>query len=138
MTEMKFLDLHGEWVAYLDEGRGEVILLLHGMAGSSQTWRSVVGPLSRHYRVVAPDLLGHGDSTKPRSDYSLGAFSVLVRDLLDELGITRATIVGHSLGGGIAIHLPAPGLRPAPGPGRQRRAGAGCGPAAASGVPARC
>ena len=105
MTEMKFLDLHGERVAYLDEGRGEVILLLHGMAGSSQTWRSVVGPLSRHYRVVAPDLLGHGDSTKPRSDYSLGAFSVLVRDLLDELGITRATIVGHSLGGGIAMQF---------------------------------
>lgn len=103
--EMKYLDLHGERLAYLDEGSGEVILLLHGIAGSSQTWRSVIRPLSRRYRVVAPDLLGHGSSTKPRSDYSLGALSVMVRDLLDGLGITRATIVGHSLGGGVAMQF---------------------------------
>jgi pimeloyl-ACP methyl ester carboxylesterase len=68
---MKYLDLHGERVAYLDEGSGdkgsgEAILLLHGILGSSQTWRSVIGPLARKYRVVAPDLLGHGNSTKPR------------------------------------------------------------------------
>lgn len=105
MFTQKHLDLHGERVAYLDEGSGEVVLLLHGIAGSSQTWRSVVGPLSRKYRVVAPDLLGHGNSTKPRSDYSLGALSVLVRDILDQLGIARATIVGHSLGGGIAMQF---------------------------------
>ncbi len=105
MTEMKYLDLHSERVAYLDEGTGEVLLLLHGMGGSSQTWRSVIGPLSRTHRVLAPDLLGHGHSTKPRSDYSLGAFAVLLRDFLDELGITRVTIVGHSLGGGIAMQF---------------------------------
>lgn len=105
MTEVRFLDWHGEQVAYLDEGSGEVILLLHGIAGSSQTWRSLIGPLSRNYRVVAPDLLGHGNSTKPRSDYSLGALSVLVRDILDQLGVSRATIVGHSLGGGIAMQF---------------------------------
>jgi pimeloyl-ACP methyl ester carboxylesterase len=105
MTEMKYVDLHGERVAYLDDGHGEVILLLHGIAGSSQTWRAVTRPLSRRFRVIAPDLLGHGDSTKPRSDYSLGALSVMVRDLLDALGITRATIVGHSLGGGIAMQF---------------------------------
>ena len=81
------------------------ILLLHGMAGSSQTWRPVIRPLSRKYRVVAPDLPGHGSSTKPRSDYSLGAFAALLRDLCDELGITRATVVGHSLGGGIAMQF---------------------------------
>ena len=105
MNEMKYLDLHGERVAYLDEGSGEVILLLHGIAGSSQTWRSLIALLSRKYRVVAPDLLGHGNSTKPRADYSLGALSVLVRDILDELGIARATLVGHSLGGGIAMQF---------------------------------
>jgi pimeloyl-ACP methyl ester carboxylesterase len=105
MTDMSYLDLHGERVAYLDEGSGEVVLLLHGIAGSSQTWRALIGPLSRRYRVVAPDLLGHGNSTKPRSDYSLGALSVLVRDILDELGIDRASIVGHSLGGGIAMQF---------------------------------
>lgn len=103
--EMKYLDLHGEKLAYFDEGDGEVILLLHGIACSSQTWRSVIGPLSKNYRVIAPDLLGHGNSTKPRSDYSLGAFSVLVRDILDRLGIARATLVGHSLGGGISMQF---------------------------------
>jgi len=106
MTEtMKYLDLHGERVAYLDEGSGEVVVLLHGIAGSSQTWRALIRPLSRNYRVIAPDLLGHGNSTKPRADYSLGALSALVRDILDELGIARATIVGHSLGGGIAMQF---------------------------------
>jgi pimeloyl-ACP methyl ester carboxylesterase len=105
MIELKYLDLHGERIAYLDEGSGEAIVLLHGLAGSSETWRSLIGPLSRKYRVVAPDLLGHGNSTKPRTDYSLGALSVLVRDVLDELGITRATFVGHSLGGGIAMQF---------------------------------
>jgi pimeloyl-ACP methyl ester carboxylesterase len=105
MGDLKYLDLNGDRVAYLDEGRGEVILLLHGMAGSSQTWRSVMRPLSRKYRVVAPDLLGHGNSAKPRSDYSLGAFAVFLRDLLDELGVVQATIVGHSLGGGVAMQF---------------------------------
>jgi pimeloyl-ACP methyl ester carboxylesterase len=105
MIELKYLDLHGERIAYLDEGSGEAIVLLHGLAGSSDTWRSLIGPLSRKYRVVAPDLLGHGNSTKPRTDYSLGALSVLIRDVLNELGITRATFVGHSLGGGIAMQF---------------------------------
>lgn len=105
MSELKYLDLHGNRLAYQDEGQGEAILLLHGMAGSSETWRSVIRPLSRKYRVIAPDLLGHGRSAKPRSDYSLGAFAVLLRDLLDELGVARATIVGHSLGGGVALQF---------------------------------
>ena len=105
MPDVKFLDLHGDRVAFLDEGQGEVVLLLHGMAGSSATWRSVIGPLSRKYRVIAPDLIGHGQSDKPRSDYSLGAFAVFLRDLLDELGVTSATIVGHSLGGGVAMQF---------------------------------
>ena len=105
MPDVKFLDLHGDRIAFLDEGQGEVILLLHGMAGSSATWRSVIGPLSRKYRVIAPDLIGHGQSAKPRSDYSLGAFAVFLRDLLDELGVTSATIVGHSLGGGVAMQF---------------------------------
>ncbi|HRD14371.1 MAG TPA: alpha/beta fold hydrolase [Mycobacterium sp.] len=105
MGELKYLELHGDRLAYQDEGQGDAILLLHGMAGSSQTWRSVIRPLSRKYRVIAPDLLGHGSSAKPRSDYSLGAFAVLLRDLLDELGVARATVVGHSLGGGVAMQF---------------------------------
>ena len=105
MNEVKFLQLHGDRIAYRDEGDGEVLLLIHGMAGSSETWRSVIPPLSKKFRVVAPDLLGHGHSAKPRTDYSLGAFAVWLRDFLDELGVSRATVVGHSLGGGVAMQF---------------------------------
>jgi pimeloyl-ACP methyl ester carboxylesterase len=106
MGEMKFLELHGDRVAYRDVGKGEeALLLIHGMAGSSETWRAVIPQLSRRYRVVAPDLLGHGQSAKPRGDYSLGAFAVWLRDLLDELGISRATVIGQSLGGGVAMQF---------------------------------
>jgi pimeloyl-ACP methyl ester carboxylesterase len=105
VSEMRYLDLHGERVAYQDVGTGEVLLLIHGMAGSSATWRAIIPELSKKYRVLAPDLLGHGESTKPRGDYSLGAFAASLRDLLDELGISRATVVGQSLGGGVAMQF---------------------------------
>jgi pimeloyl-ACP methyl ester carboxylesterase len=84
VSEMKHLDLHGDRVAYRDAGAGEALLLIHGMAGSSATWRAVLPQLSKKYRVVAPDLFGHGESAKPRGDYSLGAFAAWLRDLLDE------------------------------------------------------
>jgi pimeloyl-ACP methyl ester carboxylesterase len=102
---MKYLDLHGDRVAYREAGAGEALLLIHGMAGSSATWRAVLPQLSKKYRVVAPDLFGHGESAKPRGDHSLGAFAAWLRDLLDELGITRATVVGQSLGGGVAMQF---------------------------------
>jgi pimeloyl-ACP methyl ester carboxylesterase len=105
MNEMHYLDLHGERVAYRDVGTGETLLLIHGMAGSSATWRAIIPELSKKYRVVAPDLLGHGASAKPRGDYSLGAFAAWLRDLLDELGISRATVIGQSLGGGVAMQF---------------------------------
>jgi pimeloyl-ACP methyl ester carboxylesterase len=102
---MSYLELHGERIAYRDEGAGEALLLIHGMAGSSATWRAIIPELSKRYRVVAPDLLGHGESAKPRGDYSLGAFAAWLRDLLDELGISQATVVGQSLGGGVAMQF---------------------------------
>ena len=105
MTEMSYLELHGERIAYRDAGAGETLLLIHGMAGSSATWRAVIPELAKRYRVVAPDLLGHGESDKPRGDYSLGAFAAWLRDLLDELGISRATVIGQSLGGGVAMQF---------------------------------
>lgn len=105
MSELKFLELHGDRVAFRDQGEGEVLLLIHGMAGSSETWRSVIPPLAKKFRVIAPDLLGHGESAKPRTDYSLGAFAVWLRDFLDELGVSRATVIGHSLGGGVAMQF---------------------------------
>jgi pimeloyl-ACP methyl ester carboxylesterase len=105
VIEHKSIDIHGERLAYVDEGHGEALLLIHGMAGSSQTWREILPRLAKKYRVIAPDLLGHGQSAKPRTDYSLGAFAVGLRDLLDELGVDSATVVGHSLGGGIAMQF---------------------------------
>lgn len=108
--QQRYMEIHGERLAYYDEGPAgghpaEAILLIHGMAGSAHTWREIIPRLSRSYRVIAPDLLGHGQSAKPRTDYSLGAFAVGLRDLLDELGVDAATIVGQSLGGGIAMQF---------------------------------
>jgi pimeloyl-ACP methyl ester carboxylesterase len=97
--------IHGDRVTYRDEGSGDVVLLIHGMGGSSQTWRDVIPALAKKYRVIAPDLLGHGQSDKPRGDYSVGSFAVMVRDLLDALGISEVTVVGHSLGGGVAMQF---------------------------------
>ena len=106
MIETKFIEIHGMRQAVVDEGDGdEVLLLIHGMAGSAQTWRAVLPQLAKKYRVIAPDLLGHGQSSKPRTDYSLGAFAVGLRDLLDELGVESATVVGQSLGGGVAMQF---------------------------------
>jgi pimeloyl-ACP methyl ester carboxylesterase len=98
--------IHGHDIAYRTLGRGPACLvLLHGMAGSSATWRHVMPQLARDFTVVAPDMLGHGQSAKPRTDYSLGAHATCVRDLLLALGLGRATIVGQSWGGGVAMQL---------------------------------
>src|SRR5690242_2065270 len=105
MSELTYVELHGDRIAYRDVGRGPALLLIHGMAGSSATWQAIIPQLSKKYRVIAPDLLGHGESAKPRGDYSLGAFAVWLRDLLDELGVRRATVIGQSLGGGIAMQF---------------------------------
>ena len=103
--EMQFVRIHGHDVAYRSAGEGPVLVLVHGIAGSSGTWARVMPSLAERYTVVAPDLLGHGESAKPRGDYSLGAYASGIRDLLAVLGHERATFVGHSLGGGIAMQL---------------------------------
>jgi pimeloyl-ACP methyl ester carboxylesterase len=92
-------------VSYRTAGSGPVVLLVHGIAGTSEQWADVAPVLAEEYTVVAPDLLGHGDSAKPIGDYSLGAYAVSLRDLLIALGHRRATVVGHSLGGGVAMQF---------------------------------
>jgi pimeloyl-ACP methyl ester carboxylesterase len=99
------LTLHGHQVTYRTAGSGPVLLLLHGIANSSQTWERVAPRLSERFTLIAPDLLGHGESATPRGDYSLGAHAAGVRDLLTALGIEHVTVVGHSLGGGIAMQF---------------------------------
>jgi pimeloyl-ACP methyl ester carboxylesterase len=103
--ELQHLTLHGHRVAYRRAGSGPVIVLLHGITSSSATWGRVMPYLADRFTVVAPDFLGHGESAKPRGDYSLGAHASGIRDLLVALGHERATFVGHSLGGGVAMQL---------------------------------
>ena len=103
--ELKEIELHGHRVAYRCAGSGPVIVLVHGITSTSATWERVMPRLAKRFTVLAPDLLGHGGSAKPRGDYSLGAYASGVRDLLIALGHERATFVGHSLGGGVAMQL---------------------------------
>jgi pimeloyl-ACP methyl ester carboxylesterase len=99
--------LHGHRIAYREAGDPQLptLLLIHGITSSSHTWDPVIPALSEHAHVLAPDLLGHGGSDKPAADYSLGALASIVRDLLEHLGLERVTVVGHSLGGGVAMQF---------------------------------
>lgn len=103
--DLQYVVLHGYRRAYRMMGSGPAMLLLHGLGCDSSTWSSVMPTLAKHYTVIAPDLLGHGDSDKPNADYSLGGYANGMRDLLTILGIDKVTVVGHSLGGGIAMQF---------------------------------
>jgi pimeloyl-ACP methyl ester carboxylesterase len=103
--DIQYITLHGHEVGYRTAGAGPVVLLIHGMAGSSTTWRHVMPALSEKFTLIAPDLIGHGHSDKPSGDYSLGAFASMLRDVLVALGHEHATVVGQSLGGGVAMQF---------------------------------
>jgi pimeloyl-ACP methyl ester carboxylesterase len=95
--------LHGHAFSYTDSGSGPVLLFIHGLLGSQKQWAHLVDELDEDHRLIVPDLFGHGQSAKPVGDYSLGAHAATLRDLLDRLGIEQVSLVGHSLGGGIAM-----------------------------------
>jgi len=103
--EPRTVTLHGRPVTYAQAGSGPVLLLIHGMGGTFENWQAVIEPLARAHTVIAPDLPGHGSSAPGGGDYSIGAFAAGLRDLLIALGHERATIGGHSLGGGIAMQF---------------------------------
>jgi pimeloyl-ACP methyl ester carboxylesterase len=107
MSEMRIetATVHGRSVSYLEAGEGPVLLLIHGIAGTGENWREVVGPLARHHTVIAPDFPGHGASEAGSGDYSIGSLASGLRDLLLALGHERATLAGHSLGGGVAMQF---------------------------------
>jgi pimeloyl-ACP methyl ester carboxylesterase len=102
---VQHVTIHGHRRAYVMAGQGPALLLLHGLGCTHRTWLPVLDSLARRYTVIAPDLLGHGASDKPRADYSLGAYANGMRDLLTVLGIDKATVAGHSFGGGVAMQF---------------------------------
>ena len=103
--EVQFVTIHGHRRAYVKAGEGPVVLLLHGLGCDHTSWDEVIEPLARRFTVIAPDLLGHGQSDKPRADYTLGGFANGMRDLLTVLGVDNATVIGHSFGGGVAMQF---------------------------------
>ena len=104
-VEVQFVTVHGHRRAFVKTGSGPALLLLHGLGCDHTTWDPVIASLSKRYTVIAPDFLGHGLSDKPRADYSLGGYANGMRDLLTILGIDKATVVGHSFGGGVAMQF---------------------------------
>jgi len=107
--ETQFVTVHGHRRAYVLAGRpvgtAPVLLLLHGLACDHHDWDSVIPLLGQGYTVLAPDFLGHGESDKPRGDYSPGGYANGMRDLLTVLGIDKVTVVGHSFGGAVAMQF---------------------------------
>jgi pimeloyl-ACP methyl ester carboxylesterase len=99
------ITIGGRVVAYTSAGEGEPLLLVHGLGSTRQTWDVILDALAETHTVIAPDLPGHGESDPPPGDYSLGAFAVGLRNLLIALGLRSATLIGHSLGGGIAMQF---------------------------------
>jgi pimeloyl-ACP methyl ester carboxylesterase len=108
VTELSTISVHGRRAAYRrsgNTGNRPCVVLVHGIAGDSSEWEPVLDKLSASYDVVAPDLAGHGESTRLRGDHSIGAFATWLRDVLEALEIERATFVGHSLGGGVVMQF---------------------------------
>src|ERR1039457_2119426 len=99
------ISIHGHQIGYPRGGPGLLLLLPHGTAGSSLTWLPAMRLLQSDYTVLAPDFPGHGASEKPLGDYSLGNLASAMRDFLNLLGIDRATVVGQSFGGGVALQF---------------------------------
>ena len=103
--ELQYLTLHGHRRAFVKVGKGPVLLLLHGLGCDHTTWEPVIDSLAKRYTVIAPDLLGHGQSAKPRADYSVGGYANGMRDLITVLGVDKVTVLGHSFGGGVAMQF---------------------------------
>lgn len=102
---VRHVTVHGHRRAYVRAGSGPAVLLLHGLGCDHTTWSPIIDSLARDHTVIAPDLLGHGASDKPRADYSVGGYANGMRDLLAILEIERVSVVGHSLGGGVAMQF---------------------------------
>jgi pimeloyl-ACP methyl ester carboxylesterase len=105
LPELRSVRIHGYRRSFLVAGDGPPLVLVHGIGNDHTSWLPVLPALAAHYTVIVPDLLGHGESDKPRADYSAGGFANGLRDLLTVLRIKKVTIIGHSFGGGIAMQF---------------------------------
>ena len=103
--QVQYRTIHGYQRAFIHVGQGPTLLLIHGIGDCSDTWHELITQLAQDHTVIAPDLLGHGRSAKPRADYSVAAYANAMRDLLSVIGVDRATVVGHSFGGGVAMQF---------------------------------
>ena len=100
----KFVRLDTRKIRYVDSGSGIPLIFIHGFGSSIYSWRKNLGPIAKHHRVCAPDLPGFGYSEKPLdADYSIDAYADFILQFMDKLQIPQAILVGHSLGGGIAL-----------------------------------
>ena len=102
-----YLDIEGRRVHYVEAGTGEPVVLIHGWNGSTFSFRHVIPELAQAgYRAVAIDLFGYGYSTRdPDADYSITGQAHLVSAVMARLGIQRAAVIGHSMGGAVAMRL---------------------------------
>ena len=103
-VESKWIDVNGFTIHYLEGGVGDPLVMLHGGAsGAEDEWTLNLEPLARHYRIVAPDMIGYGKSDKPNIVYTTTLFNRFFVDFISALGLESASLMGHSLGGGIAL-----------------------------------
>jgi 2-hydroxy-6-oxonona-2,4-dienedioate hydrolase len=107
LTSQKFVNVNGYMIRYLEAGSPDrkILVLLHGIGASAERWSRVIPTLSREYRVIAPDIIGFGYSDKPAVEYTMDFFIDFFRSFLDNLGISKASIIGSSLGGYIATEF---------------------------------
>ncbi len=103
-VDVAYLDVAGTRIAYADEGHGEPLVLLHGLGGYIPSWTKNLEALAEHHRVIAVDLPGFGKSDKPAVPYTMSYFAEVVHELVQRLGLVRPVVIGHSMGGQIAIH----------------------------------
>lgn len=97
--------VNGTTIAYQEQGEGETVVLLHGFCGSSAYWEKVLPLLAEQYRVICPDLRGHGSTDAPMGAYTIEQMADDVVGLMEELGIEKYTLLGHSMGGYVALSL---------------------------------
>jgi 2-hydroxy-6-oxonona-2,4-dienedioate hydrolase len=103
----KFTNVNGYRIRYLEAGspNRKILILLHGIGASAERWSHVIPTLSKYFHLIIPDIIGFGYSDKPAVDYTMDFFIDFFRSFLDNLGISKASIVGSSLGGHLATEF---------------------------------